>query len=158
MRHRRWGTRWAAQRGHTPVRLEAKPSFANILVWKVVYETADRFYVDAVRAGLAPRVYEGTSVPKLDIARDLPWLDLASQQAQDIERFRAFSNGYITRDPLHANRVIDIRFSMLPHEVAPLWSIELDPDVAHNVHVDYLMHRDTSPARSAQLWSMLSGP
>lgn len=148
----------AAQRGHTPLRLEAKPSFANILVWKVVYETADRFYVDAVRAGLGPRVYEGTSVPKLDIARDLPWLDRASQQAQDIERFRSFSNGYISRDPLHANRVIDIRFSMLPHEVAPLWSIELDPDVAHDRHVDYLMHRDTSPARSAQLWSMLSGP
>ena len=32
----------AAQRGTSPLRLEAKPSFANILVWKVVYETDDR--------------------------------------------------------------------------------------------------------------------
>jgi inner membrane protein len=148
----------ATQRGHTPLRLEAKPSFANILVWKVVYETADRLYVDAVRTAVAPRIYEGTSVPKLDIGRDLPWLDRDSQQAQDIERFRTFSNGYIARDPQHANRVIDIRFSMLPHEVAPLWSIELDPAAADDVHVDYLMHRDSDPARVAQLWSMLSDP
>ena len=53
-----------------------------------------------MRAGWRPRVYQGDSVPKLDIARDMPWLDDSSQQARDIERFRWFSNGYIARDPL----------------------------------------------------------
>ncbi len=148
----------AAQRGHQPLRLEAKPSFANILVWKIVYETNDRFYVDAVRSGLAPRVFEGSSVEKLDIDRDLPWLEQGSQQALDIERFRWFSNGYIARDPRHANRVIDIRYSMIPNEVAPLWSIELDPRRPRDVHVDYLVHRDTGNGRPARIWSMLSGP
>ena len=47
----RYGARrWRRSVAMTPLRLEAKPSFANILVWKVVYETDDRFYVDAVRA------------------------------------------------------------------------------------------------------------
>lgn len=147
----------AVQRGHEPIRLEAKPSFANVLVWKVVYETDDRFYVDAVRAGIAPRVFEGDSVQKLDIDRDMPWLDRASQQAKDIERFRWFSNGYIARDPLHDNRVIDVRYSMIPNEVAPLWSIELHRDAKEGDHADYLVHRDSGDGRVERLWSMLTG-
>lgn len=147
----------AAERGHTPLRLEAKPSFANILLWKVVYETDDSYYVDAVRASLAPRVFAGDSVQKLDIGRDMPWLDLDSQQARDIERFRWFSNGYIARDPLYRNRVIDVRYSMIPNEVAPLWSIELRPGAGRHEHAAYRVHRDTGDNRAALLWGMLTG-
>jgi inner membrane protein len=148
----------AAERGHVPLRLEAKPSFANILVWKVVYETPERFHVDAVRAGFSPKVFAGESVQKFDLDRDMPWLDRESQQAADIERFRWFSNGYIARDPNNGNRVIDVRFSMIPNEVAPLWSIELDPHVGRETHVDYLVHRQANDAQTSLLWDMLSGP
>ncbi len=147
----------AAQRGHTPVRLEAKPSFANILVWKIVYETDDRFYVDAVRARLGPQVFAGDSVQKLVIDRDMPWLDRDSQQARDIERFRWFSDGYIARDPLYANRVIDIRYSIIPNEVAPLWSIELRPEATPEEHAAYQVHRDTGEGRAALMWGMVTG-
>jgi len=148
----------AEQRGHVPLRLEAKPSFGNILVWKIVYESDDRFHVDAVRVTLSPRVFQGDSLQKLDIDREFPWLERESQQARDIERFRWFSNGYIARHPDHANRVIDIRYSMLPHEVAPLWSIELRPEAERGEHAAYLVHRDGGSGRLARLWSMLSGP
>lgn len=147
----------AEARGHTPERLEAKPSFGNILVWKIVYETADRFYVDAVRASLAPRAFIGDSVQKLVIDRDMPWLDLESQQARDIERFRWFSNGYIARDPIYANRVIDVRYSMIPNEVAPLWSIELHPEAGREAHAAYRVHRDTGGGRLALMWAMVTG-
>jgi inner membrane protein len=147
----------AAERGHRPVRLEAKPSFANILVWKIVYETDDRFYVDAVRARFAPRVFSGDSVQKLDIDRDMPWLDRSSQQARDIERFRWFSNGYIARDPLFENRVIDIRYSIIPNEVAPLWSIELRPGADREEHADYRVHREADTDRAALIWRMIAG-
>ncbi len=147
----------AAQRGHSPLRLEAKPSFGNILVWKIVYETDDHFYVDAVRAGLAPQVFKGAAVQKLDIDRDIPWLVRDSQQAQDIERFRWFSNGYIARDPIYANRVIDVRYSMIPNEVAPLWSIELHPGAKRGEHASYLVHREGGAGRLGQMWGMLSG-
>ncbi len=151
------GIALAESRGHQPLRLEAKPSFANILVWKVVYETDDRYFVDAVRAGLSPKVFPGDSVEKLDIARDMPWLDLSSQQARDIERFRWFSNGYIARDPLYRNRVIDIRYSMIPNEVDPLWSIELRPGAALEDHAAYLVHRDAGPDRLGTMWQMVTG-
>jgi len=151
------GHELAAARGHNPLRLEAKPSFANILVWKIVYETEERYYVDAVRAGLSPRVFSGDSVAKLDIPRDLPWLDSGSQQARDIERFRWFSNGYIAQDPLFPNRLIDIRYSLIPNELAPLWSIELRPGARSDEHAAYLVHRDTSNMRAALMWSMVAG-
>ncbi len=151
------GYELAHQRGHEPLRLEAKPSFANILVWKTVYETEDRYYVDAVRTGFSPRVFTGAWVQKLDIDRDLPWLDQGSQQALDIERFRWFSNGYIARDPVYLNRVIDIRYSLIPNEVAPLWSIELHPDADRKAHADYRTHRDTERNSVSEMWRMLSG-
>ncbi|MCB1680291.1 MAG: metal-dependent hydrolase [Halioglobus sp.] len=147
----------AAQRGHSPLRLEAKPSFANILVWKIVYETPERYYVDAVRARFAPRVFTGDSVPKLDLKRDIPWLQPGSQQARDIERFRWFSNGYIARDPRAANRVMDIRYSLIPNEVEPLWSIELRPGAPPEEHAAYRVHRNPTQGRAALLWQMISG-
>jgi len=150
------GRELAAERGHVPVRLEAKPSFANILVWKTVYETEDRYYVDGVRATLWPRHFEGNSVLKLDLDRDMPWLDRDSQQARDIERFRWFSNGYIARDPIYANRVMDIRYSMLPNEIDPLWSIEVRKGAGRWDHALYRVHRDANPDRARRLWEMIT--
>jgi len=147
----------AMERGHTPLRLEAKPSFANLLVWKVVYETENKFYVDAVRASLSPEVFPGSSVDKLELARDFPWLDKSSQQARDIERFRWFSDGYVARDPRHRNRVIDIRYSMIPNEVAPLWSIELQPTAGVADHVAYLIHREPLGDRVELMRTMVVG-
>ncbi|RRJ84385.1 metal-dependent hydrolase [Aestuariirhabdus litorea] len=145
----------AAARGHEPVRLEAKPSFANLLVWKIVYETEDRYFVDAVRVGINSRTYPGQHVAKLDIPRDLPWLDPASQQAQDIERFRWFSNGYIARDPEHPNRVVDIRYSVIPNEIKALWGIELNPGADPRQHVRYHAGRDTGQRNRDKFWQMV---
>ena len=151
------GREIAASRGHAPVRLEVKPSFANILVWKTIYETPERFYVDAVRAGPWPRVFPGVSVAKLDGARDLPWLDPASQQARDVERFYRFSDGFVAQDPQHPNRIIDVRYSFVPNDVNALWSIELLPDAPPTAHVRYRTHRDNARAHLGTLWRMVTG-
>lgn len=147
----------AASRGHTPVRIEAKPSFGNIVVWKTIYEADGRFYVDAVRAGIGPRVFPGASVPKLDIGRDLPWLDPDTQQARDIERFRWFSDGFLAPDPAHPNRIIDARYSLVPNEVNALWSIELNREASPTAHVRYLTHRENARESLGVLWRMVWG-
>ena len=149
------GLQIAQSRGHDPIRLEAKPSFANLLVWKIVYETENHYYVDAVRVGVTAKHYLGERAEKLDIARDVPWLDLESQQARDIERFRWFSNGYIAKDPLRPNRIIDIRYSMIPNEIDALWAIELSPDAAPNDHVGYETSRDSETAGLTLFRNML---
>ncbi|MBY0510785.1 MAG: metal-dependent hydrolase [Rhodospirillaceae bacterium] len=145
----------AAARGHAPTRVEAKPSFANILVWRTIYDTPDSFYVDAVRTGIVAKVFEGTFAPKLDTARDLPWLSPDSQQAKDIERFRFFSDGFIARDPAHDNRIIDIRYSFAPNDIRALWSIELSPDAPPEAHARYLTHRAQARESLALLWRMI---
>lgn len=147
----------AATRGHAPVRVEIKPSFGNLVVWKSVYEADGNFYVDALRVSLAPRVYEGTSVAKLDIARDLPWLDKESQQARDVRRFDHFSDGFSALDPARPNRIIDVRYSFVPNEISALFSIDLNPDAAPGAHVEYRTHREQAREQFGRLWRLISG-
>ncbi|PMO71229.1 metal-dependent hydrolase [Vibrio splendidus] len=151
------GWQLAQERQHTPLRLEAKPSFANILVWKVVYETEAHYYVDAVRVGSSVSTYPGESIVKLNVGRDLPWLDPDSQQAKDIERFRWFSNGYIAQDPTDELRIIDVRYSIVPNQMKALWSVKLSKTVDANTHVKYETHRDNTPESRQIFFDMLTG-
>ncbi|WP_114786880.1 metal-dependent hydrolase [Vibrio tetraodonis] len=147
----------AKQRGHEPLRLEAKPSFANILVWKIVYETSEEYFVDAVRVGKSTQVYPGESTLKLNIERDFPWLSLQSQQAKDIERFRWFSQGFIAQDPNNPLRIIDVRYSILPNQLKALWSIKLSPSASVDEHVKFNTHRDSDPSTRKAFLKMLLG-
>lgn len=144
-------------RGHHPVRLEAKPGFANLLLWKVVYEHDGVYYVDAVRAGLTTRIYPGDHIEKLDIAKHLPWLDLESQQAKDIERFRWFSSDYLAVDPRDRNVIIDVRYSIIPNDIDALWGIRLDPSARSTDHVSYQTNRGSPLERLPTLKRMLYG-
>ena len=149
------GYEQAAARGLDLVRLEAKPSFGNVLIWKLIYETPKQYYVDAVKVGFSePVVWEGDSTDKLDIDRDLPWLDKSSQQAKDIERFRWFSGGYIAQDKNSPYRVVDIRYSMLPQEIKPLWGIVLSTTAKPDDHIAYYNERGDSMAALKRLWTM----
>lgn len=146
----------AASRGHDPDRLEVKPSFGNIVLWKSIYEADGRFYVDAVRARLSPKIFVGTSVEKLDIARDLPWLDPVTQHGRDVARFTHFSDGFVALDPNVADRIIDVRYSFVPNQIAPLWSIQLDPDASLMQPVAYVVDRKEARRHAETLWSMIT--
>ncbi len=149
------GWQMARSRGHQPVHLEAKPTFANLVLWKIVYEYDDDYYVDAVRVLADGKFYPGDSVRKLNVERDFPWLDHQSQQARDIERFRWFSNGYVALDPGHRNRVTDIRYSMLPNQVAGLWGIELSQTAGNGDHARYVVTRRAANQALDQFKAML---
>ncbi len=151
------GRNLAAERGHTVLRIEAKPSFANLLIWKTVYETPSRFYVDAVRPGFSVKVFPGSSIAKLDVSNNFSWLDPSSQQTRDIERFRTFSNGYVAQDPAHPNRIIDVRYAMLPNEISALWSIELSQSAPPTAHVQFLTSRGPIASQAQTLWRMILG-
>lgn len=145
----------ATSRGHAPLRYVIKPSFGNLLVWRSVYETEDRFFVDAIRVGIAPKVYEGTSVSKLSPTRDFPWLKPNSQQARDIGRFSNFSDGFTAVDPAKPNRILDVRYSFVPNEVNALFSIELSEEAGPTEHVRYQSHRENAREQFDRLWQMM---
>ena len=77
------------------VRLDAKPGFAQLLLWKIVYEYEGQFFVDGVRTGIQTKVYPGTHISKLDSQWAAENLPPNSQTLQDFERFRWFSNDYL---------------------------------------------------------------
>jgi inner membrane protein len=149
------GAELAEERGHTPIRLEVKPSFGNLLLWKVIYEVADGYYTDAVRAAPTMTIYPGAFIPRLDIDRDLPWLDKDSQQANDLERFYWFSRGYLSLDPDNPLRVIDMRYSLVPNEAKGMWSIWLNRDAGKTDHVIIKQDRDTTGPRREKFGRML---
>ena len=151
------GWQIAAQYGHTPIRLNAKPTLGNIILWRVIYETDEGFYTHGIRIGLDKKVFPGKLIPKLDIKRDFPWLDENSQQAKDIKRFSWFSQGYLSVDPNNPVRIIDTRYSLLPNEARGLWSIWLNPNANAAQHVKYKMDREVTPAKRAKFFNMLFG-
>ena len=145
----------AEGRGHSPSRLFVKPSFGNILVWKVIYEADGHFFVDAVRVGTEGSVINGESVRILNLARDFPRLNRNSRQAKDVRRFERLTNGYLAADPVMSARIIDIRYSMIPNKIDPLWSIEIqeEQDASIKLH----SHRHNSTEKLLLLWSLITG-
>lgn len=149
----------ADSRGHNGFNLNVKPSFANLIVWKSIYEHQGRYYVDAIRVLTAGSVFEGSSTPKLDIGRDLPWLNKNSQQSIDVERFRWFSSDHIALDPNNPYRIIDMRYSMLPNKLDGLWGIELSPDANLTEHIKWIVNRNVKNRTNNinTLWTMIIG-
>ena len=149
------GWELAKSRGDEPLRLEAKPGFGSLLLWKIVYETEDKFFIDAIRVLNTTRVFPGESIEKLNLKKHFAWLDPDSQQAKDIERFRWFSNQYLAVDKRSPNYIIDVRYSMLPNEFKPLWGIELDPEAGPGEHVYFNTDRRTTGKETSELIRML---
>ena len=56
------GYKLALARSHKDIKVDARPSFANIWLWKIIYEADGRYFVDAVHAGLKQRVFKGQSI------------------------------------------------------------------------------------------------
>ena len=150
------GLELAKSRGHNIINVMAKPSFANLIVWKIIYTTKNSYHIDAIRLGLRENIIEGVRIDKLDIQKSFPWLDMKSQQARDIERFRWFSNGYLALSETHPNRIIDIRYSMLPNEGHGLWGIELRPNANQSDHVVTVSNRRSDMETYKKLWKMIS--
>lgn len=146
----------AASRGHVPQRTAVIPAlFSSLVLWKVVYEHDGRYYVDAVRTGVRTASYPGVSTAKLDVARQFPWLDAASQQAVDVERFRRVSGDLLAVDDAVPNRIVDLRYSLVPNEIAGFWAIVLDPGAPPDAHVGFVATRENAPRDALRLIDMV---
>tara|TARA_B100000749_G_scaffold280223_1_gene275430 strand:+ start:133936 stop:134943 length:1008 start_codon:yes stop_codon:yes gene_type:complete len=146
----------AQSRNHTPISISAKPSFANLLVFKTIYDTEDSYFVDAVRVGQEVKIYPGESIEKFQMERDFPNLDPDSQTAIDIKRFSWFSQGFLALHPEKSNHIIDVRYSMVPNQIQPLWGIGLDP-LNTSKHVRYEVYGRNPKKRGPLLLKMIRG-
>ncbi|ADE13330.1 membrane-bound metal-dependent hydrolase [Nitrosococcus halophilus Nc 4] len=147
----------AESRGHRIERLEAKPTLGNLILWRTIYESKGRFYVDAVRVGILsePRIYRGGATERFT-PKQLEGLQPGSLLAQDIERFTRFSDGFIAQHPEQPNILGDVRYAMLPTQLIPLWGIELDL-TQQNQHVRFRTFRQLDEATRDAFLDMLLG-
>ena len=146
---------YAKIKGHDVNEIVAKPSFANIVVWKVIYSDDSNYYVNAIKLGLSPKIYPGEMIKKLDIRKDFKWLEPSTQQAKDVQRFRWFSNNYLGISKHNKNIIYDIRFSSIPNEVEGLWGIQLDKNKGKDEHITYVTNRGKSINRFHELMKMI---
>lgn len=142
----------AAMRGHEMSKLLVKPTLLNGYLWRSVYKFNDRYYVDAFFATpFKIRHYEGSSLPAFKVEVDLPQLPSESVAAMDIKRFAHFSDNYLA---FKDNEIIDVRFSGLPQDVTPLWSIEVENA---NSHILYKLNRPLDSDTRGQFYRMMLG-
>ena len=148
------GKEIAEQRGHIITRIKAKPSFGNLILWKTIYETDNKFYVDATNL-LFNKIIPGESIKKLNQEEDFPWLKEESQQYKDVERFKWFSNDFLAVNPQNKNQIIDIRYSGIPNEIGGLWGVQLNPNKHNQEHVEFVSMRSASIERFKVLRDMI---
>ncbi len=147
----------AERRGHNIERLVVKPTLGNLVLWRSIYQNADTFHVDAVRMGLtSERAYAGGTVDRFETDTALPALPADSTLYRDIARFAAFSDGFIATHPDRSDVLGDVRYSMKPTSLIPLWGIEMDIDQPER-HVRWVVFRELSQTGRAEFRAMLLG-
>ena len=140
----------------TPERLTLKPSFGNLILWKSIYQYEENFHVDAIRTALSSTWCLGESIRMFDYQYHLPNLDIDSQQRKDIERFRWFSQHYLGFD-YEKSLVTDVRYSMVPNQIAPMWGLVIDVQKSKNEHAIWWTSRTLEQSQLDMFKNMLIG-
>ena len=146
----------AHSRGHDAERMTLKPSFGNLILWKSIYQHEEKFYVDAIRTVRSSTWCSGENIRMFDYQQHLPHLDEDSQQKKDIERFRWFSQDYLGFDE-EKNLVTDVRYSMIPNQIAPMWGLVIDDQQDVNEHAIWWTSRSLEQSQLDLFKEMLSG-
>ena len=150
------GLKLAQSRGHSAERMTLKPSFGNLILWKSIYQHGDSFYVDAIRAGGTLTWCPGESIKIFDYQYHLPDLEENNQQREDIERFRWFSQDYLGFQG-DKNLVTDVRYSMIPNQIAPMWGLVIDERKGTDEHAVWWESRNLDDESLTLFMEMLLG-
>lgn len=148
----------AYERGHSPVKATVKPTLGNLLLWRSVYQSDGKYFVDAVNLtpGKRAKWYRGESVEALAWQERFAHLGERTALKEDLERFEEFSQGYVIAHPSRPNSLGDVRYAMLPDQIDPLWGIEYDPQHP-NERAVFENWRQADPDLMKRFFTMLVG-
>ena len=148
----------AVTRGHIVEKLLVKPTLGNLLLWRSTYISGQHVYVDAIRLGLTDknRVYQGSSIALFLPERHLEENLKDSVLYQDVVRFNTLIDGYLALHPSNNNLLGDLRYSLLPNSLEPLWAIRLNRSIPDK-HVKYEFFRNTDKQTRQKFLDMLLG-
>jgi len=141
------------ERNHDPEIISVKPSFGNLILWKIIYQHNDYFYIDAVNIGPKKEIFTGQKIKKFNTS-DLSYFDeLSDTQKKDIDRFLWFSQDFVAANPHNKYELLDIRYSNLPNEIGGLWGIHLTPNTES--HVEFISNRSLQKRDFKQFFQMI---
>lgn len=148
--------RLASHHGQTVDRGGAKPTLFNLLLWRGVWQSGDTLHVAALRPGwFGPDLVSPVaSAPAFEPAQGF---DPASTLVRDVERFRKFSDDWLVALPADERPLVgDLRYSLQPDEISPLWAIRLDPSAPMH-HVEYVPLRTVLPGTVPRFFAKVFG-
>ena len=138
--------------------INAKPTVLNLWLWRVNYSQPGLHCVMAVYNPPwdKTKVYPGgcTKSVSIDDARVIAGVD--SRLSRDIQLFLWLSQGVLGEVDGRKNFLSDVRYSLLPISLEPMWGIEIDPaNPEQGAH--YKFTRDTNRAKFKIFTDMLRG-
>lgn len=146
----------AEERQLSSTHIEVKPTMGNILLWRALTVTSDQqLQVDAIRVGLAVRIYPGER-------RELLKLDSSQLLASDSLAYRDLIRYQKINQPLlivHSETPLmigDARYAMLPTRADPLWGLQINLEQP-NVPSEFVTRRKLTPAMRQAFIDMLLG-
>lgn len=150
--------------GEDPYDIQAKPTIGQLFLWKVIYKTKNTseeiYNVKAIRLGIKPffetKIYKGESAPSLNIKKYYASLDPSSLLYKDILRFQDFSSDMLILMPDDPNTIGDVRYSLLPTQIKPLWGITVDTSMPQE-HAVFASFRNVEKRDWSAYWSMIIG-
>lgn len=138
----------ASERGHTIEKHFMNTTLGNNILWRSVYLSGGRYYVDTVSTppSMQPIYHQGSSINSIDINTLYLKLEQSNQQAKDTHRFAHFASGYLYQDPNNPNIIGDLRYGSPPHSTQGIWGIEINPNKPDS-HIKHLELGRDNPER-----------
>ena len=152
--------RFAAERGHTPTRVEAFPGIVTNLLWRTLYEYEGEVYVDAVHVPWLGSASSkaGGSVPILPLADHAELARADARVAAALATFHWFADGWVAARQGEKTELGDLRYSSEIGGTQAMWGIEIEPGDAAPVRRWQLRPSSASLARTADIWLSGFGP
>lgn len=144
----------AAERGHAIERIEAIPSPPTNLMWRTLYVSGDRIWVDRVRAPWwSPAVLTvGGSVPLVTESELPPAVHDDPRTAEAFAVYRWFTSGWVGRDPDDPEVLGDMRYGVLEADVHAMRGLVLRPGTPTPVSSHRAQMGDALAERWRNLW------
>ncbi|MDC3067351.1 hypothetical protein OA344_01135, partial [Pseudomonadota bacterium] len=101
--------------------------------------------------------FDGGSVKRFNIDAQMEKLDIPPLPLYDLRRFNWFTNDMLGVSELHPDRVIDVRYSLLPNGLEPIWYLEFNQDFQDNKHLTFNAIRSNSWEKLKKLIFMIVG-
>lgn len=149
----------AKTRNHEIESLIVHPSLGNTLLWKAVYTAQGRIYTVAIRSSISGniKIYGGQSA-KLASIHSIKQNIKSAKQLRELEMLNTFAHAFIGQKQLDGKLyVADLRYSMLPNKITPLWELELDPEDPKGKTSFRRKFYDTNRSVTREFWRMIKG-